>query len=289
MAFNTKVVDFGGSQQTRFYKRPVMSGDELKYLKQLSKDFARRERINEIERFKASGGIPSWFPVNDYIDGKIKIENIHTFEYEEIDNSDKYAETASNRSKKAIYELTRSNVWEYFFTVTFRPEDGFDRYDYDACYKKLSRWLNNQRLRKAPDLKYLFVPEEHKDGAYHFHGLVSNIGSLTLQDSHRRTKDGLIIYNCLDWKNGYTTATEVKDTHRVAYYVTKYITKELCDHVKGRQRYLCSKNLNRPVITDLNLSDEEQRDLVFKLDNITYTKSLDSFYNKVQYIESASS
>lgn len=52
-------------------------------------------------------------------------------------------------------------------TLTF---DGskVDRYDYNICLTKCCQWLNNQHKRYAPDLAYLFVPEKHKDGAYHF-------------------------------------------------------------------------------------------------------------------------
>ena len=285
MSFNAKVIDYGNGQQTRLYKQPVLSGEELKYLKQLSKNYAREERRLEIERFKANGGIPSWFPVCDYIEGKIKISDLHTFEYEKIDNSEHYAYTASNRAKKQVYELVRANVWEYFFTVTFSPE-AVDRYDYGACYSKLSKWLNNMRVRKAPDLKYMFLPEQHQDGAWHFHGIVSNIGSIKLQYSHTRTKDGLVIYNCLDWQNGFTNVTRVKSSEKVSYYITKYITKELQDHIKGRRRYLASQNLDRPIKTDLSLTDEEIQNYIFSLDEITYMKTIDMCFNAVQYIES---
>ena len=36
--------------------------------------------------------------------------------------------------------------------------------------KKVSKWLDHLH-RIAPKIRYMVVPELHKDGAYHFHGL----------------------------------------------------------------------------------------------------------------------
>ena len=89
-----------------------------------------------------------------------------------------------SRSKQTIYELARNGVWDWFVTLTF---DGskVDRYNYAEVTKKLSTWLNNLR-KKSPDLQYLFVPEQHKDGAYHFHGLVSNLENVKILDSVKK-------------------------------------------------------------------------------------------------------
>ena len=43
------------------------------------------------------------------------------------------------------------------------------------------------------------------------------------------------------------TATRVKDKERVTSYITKYITKDLCNASYGRKRYWCSRNLILPV------------------------------------------
>ena len=77
------------------------------------------------------------------------------------------------RTKKKVYDYAKSNEWEWFVTFTFSP-DKVNRYDYDECTKYLSKWFNNLK-RSSPALSYLVVPEQHKDGAYHFHGLFSGM------------------------------------------------------------------------------------------------------------------
>ena len=131
-----------------------------------------------------------------------------------------------------------------FVTFTFSSEKT-DRYDYDECSRLVRRWLNNQR-RNAPDLQYLIVPEQHKDGAWHFHGLLSNTGNIKFIDSGKKDKQGNNIYNMAKWSNGFTTATAVTDVFKVSKYIGKYITKDLCELTKGKQRYFVSQNMPEP-------------------------------------------
>ena len=52
--------------------------------------------------------------------------------------------------------------------------------------KKAHKWINNCKNRKARELLYLLVPEQHKDGAWHIHGLLCNTTGLTFTDSGKR-------------------------------------------------------------------------------------------------------
>ena len=164
-----------------------------------------------------------------------------------------------NRSKNSIYDLTRSNKWDYFVTLTFSDKN--DRTDYDLLLKKLTKWINNIKSRYAPDLKYIIVPEQHNriesngKRAYHFHGLISNIGNLSLipamsKNGNPIIKNHMQVYNIKHYTLGYSTATQVQDTYKVSNYITKYISKALCCVQKGKRRYLTSKNLEKPIITE---------------------------------------
>ena len=73
------------------------------------------------------------------------------------------------RTRGMIYYLARSNLWTHFVTLTFSPEF-VDRYEYDACAKKLKGWLDRIR-RSMPELKYLIVPELHTGETYLKRGL----------------------------------------------------------------------------------------------------------------------
>lgn len=162
---------------------------------------------------------------------------------------------AQRRAKKDIYDYARANVWEWFWTMTGDSRK-VDRYDYVAFGRKITQWMNNVRKRKAPELKYLVVPERHKDGAWHFHALVSNVGMIDMVDSGIRTKDGEVIYNVGDYRLGFTTATRIRDTLRASQYVTKYITKELVVWTKGKRRYWPSQNLERGKVETEYIGDE---------------------------------
>ena len=146
--------------------------------------------------------------------------------------------------------------WEYFITLTYSPDKIENRYDFSLCMKKACKWVKNCKERKANDLLYLFVPEQHKDGAWHIHGLLCNTTGLTFTDSGKRY-DGKIVYNLDDWKLGFSSATKVTDTYKVSNYITKYITKDLCAITPGKQRYFVSKSIPKPkIFTALIDSDE---------------------------------
>ena len=161
-----------------------------------------------------------------------------------------------SRTISQIYEVSRANTWEYFITLTFNRKL-LDSSDYDLLCDKVSIWFNNLKKRYAPDLKYLIVPELHADGIhYHFHGLLSNVGNIKFIDSGIKKK-GHVIYNMLNWKYGWSTATKVADTARVSSYITKYITKELCSVTKYKKRYWHSRNCNTANVKIYNLPYEE--------------------------------
>lgn len=138
---------------------------------------------------------------------------------------------AAMRARKQLYELCACNEFDLFFTLTLSPER-IDRYDYKEAVKKLSQWFDNRVRRRG--LRYVAVPELHKDGAVHFHGLC-NSEACRLVDSGRTDK-GHPIYNLSDWRLGFTTAMRLYgDPNAAAHYVAKYVTKQTdCGTIGGR-------------------------------------------------------
>lgn len=127
------------------------------------------------------------------------------------------------RSKNKVFDIAFMNDFQYFVTITLDKEK-IDRYDISVIKKAIRTFLNNQAKRKG--LVYLILPEFHKDGAIHFHGLIKG-DKLNFTDSGKQTKDGKVIYNWLDWKYGFSTAIPLTgDTSFVAKYITKYVTKD---------------------------------------------------------------
>lgn len=166
------------------------------------------------------------------------------------------------RTRGMIYYLARSNLWTHFVTLTFSPEF-VDRYDYDACAKKLKGWLDRIR-RSMPELKYLIVPELHtgdtyrkkglplpegwKPGAVHFHGLFSGLDARELKDTGQTDRHGRPVYRWESYKWGWTDVTLIEDTNKASGYITKYVTKDLLAVSEGRKRYWASRNLDKAPI-----------------------------------------
>ena len=260
MSYNFRVWNFGnGKKQIRIYNQSIKT------------DY---EREKEDEEFEDEENL-EFNPFTGKYE-KVEIER-------EVDE-ERSKLVANNRAKQKIYELARSNEWEYFLTLTFAK----DRYNYELLTKKLSMWLNNVKKNYAPNMKYLFVPELHKDGALHFHGIVSDIGKLPLVDSGHKDKSGNTIYNIDCYKMGFTTATKVTDSGRVASYMTKYITKELMSYSKGKKKYWASRNCNKPCITDYHVESADIEDFLMRnLDITTYAKTIDNplSHTKIRILE----
>lgn len=186
-----------------------------------------------------------------------------------LDESERFAENVS-RTKRMVTDLVLCNRFEYFCTFTFK---GPGRYDLDECSRSLRRFFDNFRKRYAPDFRYLIVPEQHKDGAYHFHGLCSGFpeGELVVPEMiFRRSKiTGEIetVPNTpgyLDWTRyssrfGFFNCSPIRSYMRCAFYITKYITKETCV-AKGKKAYMCSSGLVRPEL----VFDADDVPLIFR-------------------------
>lgn len=165
-----------------------------------------------------------------------------------VDDSDyEPTVTSLNRTKCAIRDIVLCNDFDLFCTFTFDPDKIENRYNLMNCWHKLDRWLSHQRDRSDGELQYLIVPEQHKSGAWHFHGLISHFNGV-LRDSGHKSASGRPIYNITSFRSGFTTAVPIDSREAVANYVTKYITK---DFVKtfNQRRFFCSRNLVRPTKT----------------------------------------
>lgn len=145
-----------------------------------------------------------------------------------------------SRARTRIFDLAQCNEWKYFITLTL-DAGKIDRYDYKEIVRALNRWLDNRVRRKG--LRYLIVPELHKDGAIHFHGLIND--ALHIVDSGHKDKGGHTIYNLPDWTLGFTTAISLYgERGAVARYITKYITKT--ESIVGGRWYLHGGALQEP-------------------------------------------
>ncbi len=205
--------------------------------------------------------------------------NIRDFK-DDASSREESLRSSLSRTRSIVNRLGRANSWEFFITFTFDPQK-VDRYSWDAVSSKMSNWLNNTR-KKAPDLRYLVVPEMHKDGAFHFHGLFSCCDGLGLVDSGV-IRDGSKVYNVSSFRLGFTDAERVKQSDRAASYVMKYITKDLVSVSKGKKRYWASRNLIRPEEVFLSVSGKALTRLKYNcLAQSKYSGSSSGPYQEVE-------
>lgn len=180
-------------------------------------------------------------------------KDISVDEYEFKRNSN--LKRSQRNTLNMIYDISRCNEWDLFVTLTFDPEK-VDSFNYDECSSKIRNWLKVQR-RNCKDLKYIVVPELHKSGRFHFHGLFASCDGIRLIDSGKVDRKGFKVYNIDNYNWGFTTATKVQNTNAVNKYIAKYCTKNLFNVTNNKKRYWASRNCDRPDITELRVDPDE--------------------------------
>ena len=142
------------------------------------------------------------------------------------------------RARGKIFEYAMVNGFDHFITLTLNKEK-IDRHDLDEYSRKLGQFIRNYRRDYGVSIEYLLIPERHKNGAWHIHGLIKGIPfehleQYTLQDTipekmRSMIRDGRKLFKWPAYQDrfGYCSLEAVKDKKSVAKYITKYITKSI--------------------------------------------------------------
>lgn len=219
-------------------------------------------------------------PINYKIPKNYLIDNTHS------------VMTSINRTKTNIEEYAVCNKWDYFVTLTFNQEK-VDRYNYDACAKIATKYLQNLRYRYAPDLKYIIVVDLHTKGvknahnedAIHFHGLLANIGELEnkKKDTGLVDSSGRKRYK-INFTSGFNEITKVGDSIACSHYIKKYISKAVMTDKRlfNKNKYFVSQKLKKPLIIKTSINYEQRKKA---LDNIS-VNSKTFLYSDMYYTSS---
>lgn len=132
------------------------------------------------------------------------------------------------RSKSKVFELSLCNDWDYFVTLTLDSKK-YDRYNLKKYIKDLSQFIRDQRKSKESDIKYLLIPEQHKDGAWHLHGFMKGIPALDIVSNGNFDKSGNPYVHWLPYfkKFGFMSMGEIQDDIGASFYIRKYISKTM--------------------------------------------------------------
>lgn len=174
------------------------------------------------------------------------------------------------RIRKTSRSIAYGSRWAWYVTLTVSPEL-CDRYSFDDIYRRVFRdiiYRYNHGARSDRRLLYFFVPEFHKDGAIHLHGLLKNVR----RESLRRNENGYL--EIADFRNhlGFMNIQSLSKASRDGYkktvdYVLKYVTKSFEHLPPGVHSYYCSKGLPRGEVIQK-----------------TYDESIEALINSADYV-----
>ena len=178
-------------------------------------------------------------------------------------NDSKLANNYS-RARSMILQYALCNPWEYFFTGTLNP-DKFNRYNLDRYSSQLMQWIRDKRKVYDAKFQVLLIPEPHKDGAWHMHGLVHGLPDRVLRRFRWPEPQDLIRGGFLNWpdyqrKFGFCSLAPIKDPIATAYYITKYVSKDLSRRSGdlGKHLYFHSRPLRvADPVSDVYLFDPQ--------------------------------
>lgn len=181
----------------------------------------------------------------------------------EVDRSkkgnDRKLDSAVSRARKNVLELALCNPWDWFGTFTLDKEK-YNRYDLEKFHKDFTQWIRDQRKKTGAPIRFLLVPELHKDGAWHIHGLLYAVPDpVSFRDLrsklHTSVPDKLVDGDFYCWlefhrKFGFCSLGAIRDPIAVSYYIAKYVTKSMEDSGVdvGKHLYYCSRGLDRSVL-----------------------------------------
>lgn len=170
-----------------------------------------------------------------------------------------------SRARRIVLELALCNDWAYFCTFTLDKEK-YKRDDLPKFHKDLSQFIRDQRKKAKKSgfdfpIEYLLVPEEHeKYGAWHMHGLLTDIRPFTIpfyceRQQGKKVPDDLVNGGFFNWpdyqkKFGFCSLGRIQNKVATGFYITKYITKQIddCKLPPNAHAYYASQGLNRAVL-----------------------------------------
>lgn len=146
------------------------------------------------------------------------------------------------RTRSKIFELAICNEWELFVTLTLN-KCKYDRMNLKRYRVDLAQFIRNYNRKHGINVRYLLIPEMHKDKAWHMHGFIMGLPFEHL----KKNENGYMDWFAYREKFGYISIDKIRNREAAACYIRKYISKNLGDCVKevGAHMYYCSRGLKR--------------------------------------------
>ncbi|MGI6156757.1 MAG: rolling circle replication-associated protein [Enterococcus lemanii] len=183
-------------------------------------------------------------------------------EKDQIKENDAKLDNNFSRARSMIKQYGLCNDWDYFVTLTLDRKK-YNRYDLGVFRKDLAQWVRDMRKKYGTEdgkrLSFVFVPENHKDGAWHMHGLLYGLPESAVCPFERGVHPDYLVDNgFLNWpdyarKFGFVSLGVIRDKISTVLYTTKYINKDIeaLAELKGEHLYMAS----RPLATAQKVAD----------------------------------
>lgn len=157
------------------------------------------------------------------------------------------AASSVSRLKSRVQELILCNQWNCFVTFTLdkSKRERNSLYSFDA----LTRHLKYIRQTRCPELRFMLLLEQHKNGGFHGHALMY-LPADFIANEFIVNENGYFEWTDISSRFGFMSIKPYDGTLKACNYVTKYVTKDL---IPGRV-LRTSKGLNKAyVIRNLSI------------------------------------
>lgn len=180
-------------------------------------------------------------------------------EYSHYDNK---LDSNFSRARSMVLQYALCNPWDYFFTGTLDP-DRWDRNDLSKFMLDFSQKIRDWRKDYGSQIQVLLIPEHHKDGSWHVHGMLRGIPSwhlfrfywlplrelgLTAPFPEKLCRnDEWRYWDDFSDRYGFCSLAPIKDPVATAFYISKYVSKELSQRAGdlGKHLYFHSRPLKK--------------------------------------------
>jgi len=214
-------------------------------------------------------GVSPVYSIHRYRDDIYKIvafkgnrdpDSMYVRDREDQQHNENKLDSNFSRARSMVLQYALCNRWEYFFTGTL-DQNKWRRDDLDSFMRDFSQKIRDWRKEYGFKLDVLLVPEHHEDGMWHVHGLISNLPDYYLSGFYWLPLPGLhmtpyplklcngIYKTWPDFQDryGYCSLAPIRDPIATAYYITKYISKDLSRRSGdlGKHLYFHSRPLKK--------------------------------------------
>lgn len=172
------------------------------------------------------------------------------------------------RARSMVLQYGICNDWDYFFTGTLDKRK-FNRYSLDAFALDFPQWIRNQRKKYNLPFRYLFIPERHKKGGWHIHGMCSGFPDSEFGDFPPNApldlREGFKEGKYFNWepmmqRYGYCSFAPIRNSLAASFYILKYIGKDMQGRSSdlGQHLYFHSHGLKKAQkVADILYYDEQ--------------------------------